>query len=148
MNAKQLFEQAQQAGLSLRVDGDRLVVRGPKKWKSLVKELIDHKLEIISLLQAPSGDLHDPLLTGDGTKTSTFRPNIEVSSPSTLVTVAVEKRQVSQVSRTCRLIGCGFPSYPPSVVPDAILAKPIKTHSSSARPSLDEFPPGAMENGR
>jgi len=48
----QLLAQAKAAGLSVAVDGDRLVVRGPKVAADLARQLVARKAELLSLVPA------------------------------------------------------------------------------------------------
>ena len=48
----QLLAQARAAGLSVAVDGDRLVVRGPKVAADLARQLVARKAELLSLVPA------------------------------------------------------------------------------------------------
>jgi hypothetical protein len=50
MDALNLLEQAREAGLDVHADGEKLVVRGPKKAELLARELLDHKAEVLPLL--------------------------------------------------------------------------------------------------
>ncbi len=43
MVAVSLLQEAEAAGLTVRVDGDRLVVRGPKSAGAIAERLLDHK---------------------------------------------------------------------------------------------------------
>ncbi len=52
MGAVSLLQEAEAAGLSVRVDGDRLVVRGPKKAGAIAERLLDHKAEVLKVLSA------------------------------------------------------------------------------------------------
>lgn len=45
-----LLEKAKTMGLEIFVCGDRLVVRGPSSAESLVRDLLEHKAELMSLL--------------------------------------------------------------------------------------------------
>jgi hypothetical protein len=51
MGAMKLIEEARSAGLKLRAEGDRLVIRGPKSAEPLAKALLDRKAEILPFLQ-------------------------------------------------------------------------------------------------
>jgi hypothetical protein len=53
MGALKLIEEARSAGLKLRVEGDRLIVRGPKSAPSLALALLDRKSDVLPLLQEP-----------------------------------------------------------------------------------------------
>src|SRR6516164_7709782 len=48
-----LLEQAQEAGLSVRADGDKLLIRGPKRAEPLALLLIQRKPEVMAALVAP-----------------------------------------------------------------------------------------------
>ncbi len=52
MVAVNLLQEAEAAGLSVRVDGDRLVVRGPKSAADIAERLLDRKAEVIEALAA------------------------------------------------------------------------------------------------
>lgn len=54
-----LLTEARAAGLAVRVDGDRLIVRGPRQAEALARRLIAHKAEILTALAetaSPTGD--------------------------------------------------------------------------------------------
>ena len=51
MDGLNLFEQARAAGLEIRRDGERLVIRGPKDAEALARELLSHKAEIFTALE-------------------------------------------------------------------------------------------------
>jgi hypothetical protein len=50
MDGLKLLADAEDAGLSVAAEGDRLVVRGPRKAESLALKLIARKSEILPLL--------------------------------------------------------------------------------------------------
>jgi hypothetical protein len=50
MDGLTLLAQAQEAGLKVKVDGDRLVIRGPKLAEPLVRELLAHKQAVLEAL--------------------------------------------------------------------------------------------------
>lgn len=52
MDAVTLLDRARAAGLDVRLDGDRLQVRGPRGVEALIERLREHKAEIIALLRA------------------------------------------------------------------------------------------------
>ncbi len=52
MGAVSLLQEAAAAGLSVHVEGDRLVVRGPKSASAIAECLLDHKAEVIEALSA------------------------------------------------------------------------------------------------
>ena len=55
MDGMSLLREAQAAGLSVSIDGDKLVVRGPKRLEPLVRRLLAAKPAVIAALRA-SGD--------------------------------------------------------------------------------------------
>ncbi len=55
MGAVSLLQEAASAGLTVRVDGDRLVVRGPKSASVIAERLLDRKAEVIEALSAEWG---------------------------------------------------------------------------------------------
>jgi len=56
-----LLNRARQAGLVVLQEGDRLVVRGPKRLADLAAELLDRKADVLSALQAETV----PLVTAE-----------------------------------------------------------------------------------
>ncbi len=52
MVAVSLLQEADAAGLTVRVDGDRLVVRGPKSAGAIAERLLHHKAEVLKVLSA------------------------------------------------------------------------------------------------
>jgi hypothetical protein len=50
MDGLMLLDRAREAGLRFRAEGDRLVIRGPKKAASLAMELLSRKDEVLRLL--------------------------------------------------------------------------------------------------
>jgi hypothetical protein len=52
-----LLEQAQAAGLKVRADRGRLVVRGPQSAEALARQLLAHKGDLMRLLSAPPADV-------------------------------------------------------------------------------------------
>ena len=52
MGAVTLLQEAEAAGLTVRVEGDRLVVRGPKSASAIAERLLDHKAEVLKVLSA------------------------------------------------------------------------------------------------
>ncbi len=52
MGAVTLLQEAEAAGLTVCVEGDRLVVRGPKSEGAIAERLLDHKAEVIEALGA------------------------------------------------------------------------------------------------
>ncbi len=52
MVAVNLLQEAEAAGLAVRVEGNRLVVRGPKSAADIAERLLDRKAEVIEALSA------------------------------------------------------------------------------------------------
>jgi hypothetical protein len=50
MDGLTLLNEARAAGLEVRTDGDRLVVRGPRSAETLARQLLAHKAELLYLL--------------------------------------------------------------------------------------------------
>jgi hypothetical protein len=53
MDAMTLLAKAQGAGLAVRVEGEKLVVRGPRKAEKLAHKLLDCKAKLMPLLTQP-----------------------------------------------------------------------------------------------
>jgi len=54
MDGLTLLRQARQAGLVVALDGERLVIRGPKRAEQMARLLIENKPEIVAALAGPS----------------------------------------------------------------------------------------------
>ena len=50
MDGLTLLHQAKQAGLVVRAEHDRLIIRGPRSKESLARQLLDHKVEVLAAL--------------------------------------------------------------------------------------------------
>lgn len=50
MDGLTLLYEATAAGLTVRVDGDRLVIRGPKVADAVARRLLEHKPEVVAAL--------------------------------------------------------------------------------------------------
>jgi hypothetical protein len=50
MDGLTLLSEAVAAGLTVRVDGDRLVIRGPKAADAMARRLLEHKPEVLAAL--------------------------------------------------------------------------------------------------
>ncbi len=57
MGGVALLDEARAAGLTVRADGDRLVVRGPRRCAALARSILDHKPDVMALLAFP---IHKP----------------------------------------------------------------------------------------
>jgi hypothetical protein len=53
MDGMTLLREARSAGLSVWADGDRLVIRGPRRAEPVVRVLIAHKPEVMTALSLP-----------------------------------------------------------------------------------------------
>lgn len=60
-----LLIEARAAGLVLRAEGDRLVIRGPSKAEALAQRLLDKKVELLSLLSGEAKALPAPDMSAD-----------------------------------------------------------------------------------
>ena len=54
MAGMKLLEEARAAGLKVRVEGDRLIVRGPKSTERVARTLLEKKAEVLALLSQQS----------------------------------------------------------------------------------------------
>jgi hypothetical protein len=53
MDGINLLHEARAAGLEVRADGDRLVVRGPRSAEAMALQLLAHKREVLQALSLP-----------------------------------------------------------------------------------------------
>jgi hypothetical protein len=53
MDGLNLLAEARKAGLVVRAEGPRLVVRGPRDQEALAKRLLSQKAEVLALLRGP-----------------------------------------------------------------------------------------------
>jgi hypothetical protein len=53
MDGLALIREAEAAGLNVRVDGDKLVIRGPRLAESIARRLIAHKPKVLAALRRP-----------------------------------------------------------------------------------------------
>ena len=53
MDAMTLLREAREAGLAVHIDGDKLVVKGPRTAAPVVEKLRQHKPEIMEALRSP-----------------------------------------------------------------------------------------------
>ena len=56
MGCVSLLDEARAAGLTLRADGDKLIIRGPRSAEPVARRLIDRKAEVLAALT----DSHEP----------------------------------------------------------------------------------------
>ena len=65
MDVLKLLTEARSAGLTVEAQGDRLIVKGPKQATVIVKELGEHKAEVMAALaaiSAPPSEAHPAIL--------------------------------------------------------------------------------------
>jgi hypothetical protein len=53
MDGLTLLDRAREAGLTLGLEGDLLVIEGPRRAEAIARELLAHKAEIVALLSPP-----------------------------------------------------------------------------------------------
>ncbi len=56
MDGLTLLEEARAAGLTVRADGERLRIRGPRRAEPMAQRLIAHKAAVLAALIAPPAD--------------------------------------------------------------------------------------------
>lgn len=81
MGTLELIATVQRAGASFVVDGDRVVIRGPKGavTAEIFEELRSHKAEILDCLQFPTADSYIRLLRTNDVLNATDLPPIPPS---------------------------------------------------------------------
>jgi|RhiMetdeSRZDD1v2_1073273.scaffolds.fasta_scaffold2246277_2 hypothetical protein len=52
MDGVALFTEARAAGLQVRMHGEHLIIRGPKRLAALAQQLLSHKEEVLTILEA------------------------------------------------------------------------------------------------
>ena len=57
MGGVALLAEARAAGLTVQADGDRLVIRGPRRCDALARSILAHKADVMALLAFP---IHRP----------------------------------------------------------------------------------------
>jgi hypothetical protein len=71
MGSLTLLDRAREAGLSVSADGDRLIIRGPRKAMEIARDLMNRKDEVLALLavqgRSPHAALFGPSRTPWGT---------------------------------------------------------------------------------
>ena len=81
MDAMTLLREAREAGLAVHIDGDNLVVEGPKTAAPVVEKLRQYKAEIMAALGAPccpacARRTGPPLDIGDGCESHHITPEM------------------------------------------------------------------------
>ncbi len=51
MDGLALLSEATAAGLTVQIDGDRLVIRGPRSADAIARALLKHKMEVMAILR-------------------------------------------------------------------------------------------------
>ena len=54
MDGLALLDEARAAGLEVQADGDRLVIRGPPRAEGMALRLLEHKAEVLPLVNPPT----------------------------------------------------------------------------------------------
>jgi hypothetical protein len=72
MDGLTLLRQARDAGLAVESDGDKLVIRGPRRAEVVARLLIEHKPEVIAAL-APASTLPATIDLDDGSDPAWWR---------------------------------------------------------------------------
>jgi hypothetical protein len=57
MDGIDLILRAEAAGLSIGLDGERLVIRGPRTGEAFARALLDRKAEVVALLRTANWEL-------------------------------------------------------------------------------------------
>jgi len=125
-----LIAQAQQAGITIEVKGDKLVLRGRGESLELAKEIGKRKKEVIDYFQAPRVERFSYLGPGDGTTVIPEKNGGCVATPQPQTAFPGGRkddpiRWGNGSSR--RLVGNGYPPRPRPTVPASILATPRVT---------------------
>ena len=68
MDGLAILREAEQAGLKLRVEGDKLVVSGPRKAEPIVRRLAEHKADIMRVLATDWHRLYAEAIAELGTR--------------------------------------------------------------------------------
>jgi hypothetical protein len=98
MEAVALLHRARQAGLVVRRDGDRVIVRGPKRLQHLATQLLDDKAAVLLALEVESDPALPAVLDG---------PEVAVPVPANFLRV---QRHVHFCTRCARQFRCTAPS--------------------------------------
>jgi len=96
MDGLTILNEARAAGLEIKIDGDRLVVRGPRSAAPLAEQLLGMKQEVIALL----GRQHDEVAWRADFMRSQLRPNGPIP-------FLVARRDLSDVPGLC--LSCDDP---------------------------------------
>ena len=88
MDVSMLLDNARAAGLEVRANGDRLIVRGPRSAEPLARELLGRKVEVLLFLQDPS---HPRVSSGPSQADRLLQMSLtQFSSAGELIEVAVD----------------------------------------------------------
>ncbi len=81
-----LLDEAKSAGLDLRTDGGRLIVRGPKEAGSVAKRVLAHKTEIMSVFRGWGTETADLITWFEATPLPSepfrLRPGVAITDPT------------------------------------------------------------------
>ena len=65
MDGVALLAEANAAGLTVRADGDRLVIRGPRRCDALARSILARKPDVMAALEVQPADSGPPAEWGD-----------------------------------------------------------------------------------
>ena len=92
MDSLSLLAVAREAGLAVRADGDKLVVRGPRAAEALAREILEHKAELMIVLRPASSasssiwrSCRRSYLLGDGSAVDQSTQVFTVLNPRSLI---------------------------------------------------------------
>ncbi len=77
MDGVALLKQAASVGLSVRADGDKLVIRGPRKAEQVVRLLTEHKPAVLATINADGANLPQGDFTTDQAANLPLAPAID-----------------------------------------------------------------------
>jgi hypothetical protein len=94
-----VITEARAAGLDVRADADRLVIRGPRTQEHLARQLLDQKSQVLAVLEAEDAEV--------AWRITVMRPQVSARGPIPLLTA----RSVASTPGRCT--SCGDPIGPP-----------------------------------
>ncbi len=94
-----VITEARAAGLDVRADADRLVIRGPRTQEHLARQLLDQKSQVLAVLEAEDAEV--------AWRIAAIRPQVRPRGPIPVLTA----RPVTHFPRCCT--SCGDPIDPP-----------------------------------
>jgi hypothetical protein len=97
-----LVHQARAAGMTLRAEGDTLVVRGPESAQPIVDALREHKADVLALLASEEGEV--------AWRVEALRGHVPAHGPIVVPPVWLGLQWAGVASRTCSLCGDPLPA--------------------------------------